>query len=157
VPTITPYYDDAASVGIAGGNHLLFYLPENWDGWNSGTTEDSGLAVYPTSATGDTFGYNGDVVTLPAGLTKGSSFTPHTVWNWDQMTLEGLGITATLEGLGLGDLTTTPTVVYTAAPAAGGDTISFAVLPEPSTTALFLEAGTLSFAFIFAQRRFSKE
>ncbi len=97
-----------------------------------------------SSSTGDTFGYSADSVALDSTVTQGSTITPVTTWTW---------LSNTISGIGLGSLTTTPTVVYTAV--SGGDTIQFALaaVPEPSTYAFILGALTLGVVAVRKQRK----
>jgi hypothetical protein len=114
-----------------GGNVVQIY---------GGTTTESGLNSSPTKSTGPTFGYFWGSLYIPEGVSEGSTYTPTTVFTWEGKTLAEIG---------LGSLTTTPFEVFKL----GEDTISFALIPEPATSALFMGGGMAAFAALLRRRR----
>lgn len=132
----SPPDDSNSDTSFSASTNRFYYVNGNFDYWHSGSVFVSGVSVEPTSAEGDTLGYNyagGQTLFLPSGLTPESTYTPDTTWTWSGQTLSGIG---------LNYLTTTPFQVYEF----GGDTISFAAVPEPTTTALFIGGAAAAFA-----------
>ena len=146
VPLIAPI-GTSSSTNFAGGFNFLYNYGGTLDSFSGGVWSllGSGFALNqaPTSASGDTFGYNVGVVYLESGLSPGSTFSPSTTWTWSGQTLSSIG---------LGSLGATPTKVYTAP--SDGDTISFAAIPEPSSSSFLLGTATL---LLVANRRRTKK
>lgn len=97
--------------------------------FDGGITVLSLLDVDPSSFSGSTFGYFLEFIYFDAANTPGSTVSPSTTWTWDSTTLAGIG---------LGSLTASPSLVYTAT---NGETISFVrtsapAVPEPSSLLL---------------------
>ncbi len=139
VPSVAPNSVDSSDDWLSA-TYALYSINGSYATWSGGDFVLSGLEEHFSFGvdSGDTFGYSDVMFFLPSGLTSGSYFTPNTTWKWEGTTLANLG---------LGYLTTTPTLVYTASEAAGGDTISFAVaIPEPATTSLLIGVGFLALA-----------
>ncbi len=128
------------AVTTASGSILLLLANGDYDYWGGGSFTPSGLvSLTPLAVAGSvTFGYQESLLFLPSGLTGGESFFPDTAWTWEGQTLASAGLSY---------LTTTPFQVYER----GGQTISFALVPEPTTTALFI--GGVAFAALRRRRK----
>ncbi|MCD8483829.1 MAG: PEP-CTERM sorting domain-containing protein [Verrucomicrobia bacterium] len=132
---IGPYTTQA----YASSFFSLYWLDGSYNTWFGGTsTASTGITSLPLSASGDTFGYAGDKFYFPGTLPSGTVFTPATTWTWSQ----------NLSQLGLDYLTTTPVVVFESF---DGQTVSLAMIPEPSSAALLFAGCAL--AFVVARRR----
>ena len=95
-------------------------------------------------ATGDFFGYSGSTnFFTPAGIGEGESFSPDTTITWANETFASLGLDTSLSE--------TPLVLFTLNNP-NNDTISGALIPEPSSYGFLLGAVGLATA-IFCRRR----
>jgi hypothetical protein len=106
---IAPFRDSAAPVGF----HT-----------------DHTLNTRPDQISGDTFGYNLSYLMWPGAVATDTLFSPNMTHTW---------LNATISSIGLGALTASPTVVWTA-DYGTDNTISFAVIPEPSVSLLSISA-----------------
>jgi len=135
-------YEGGAYPGTTrgGGETKLWNFPEGSFAlyWGGGSATSSGLAEGPTEAIGDTFGYADDTLYLDLEVELGGTYAPKTTWTWSGNTLTNLN---------LGYLTTTPFQVYER----DGQTISFALVPEPFTIAYLI--GAVAFAALRRTRR----
>jgi hypothetical protein len=139
--------DDSGFTGSLGNGSSLYVLkgaPAPHDRYaNAGTATASGLTATPDSLSGGSFGYAGSAF-FPDGPTplNDPAYAPSGTFTWTGKTLADIGLDA---------LTTTPTTVWTITEAGGsGDTIQFALVPEPSTTALL---GLGGLALILRRRK----
>ena len=134
-----------ASTGdLSGGADNLFGLDNGLiNVVTGGMAATSGLIASPTDFNGDSFGFDGVSVffgqdvdvenELGTGGVLINVLEPETTFIWENTTLAAIG---------LGALSNTPEIVYTAGT---GDTISFvSVVPEPSSI-MMLALGALGF------------
>lgn len=124
-----------------GGAFWFYYIDGDYLSWNDGSPVDSGLSQVPDFAEGDTFGFTSFGPTYVPSSALGTTFTPNTLWIWNNTTLADIG---------LGGLTADPFLVHNTA---WGEHVYFAAIPEPATQALLLGAAVGVLAIIRAKRR----
>ena len=121
---------------LVGTANRLSWLDGNIDRYSGGSFGGLTLSLVPTSGSGDAFGIEDEFIYFEAPVGVGTTYTPTTTWTWTGQTLSSIG---------LGSLSTSPTLVYTAD---NGETVSIvaaSAVPEPSSALLF-GLGALGFA-----------
>ena len=108
-----------------------------------GTAGTSGLIASPTDFNGDSFGFDGVSVFFGNDVSREIELGPGNILvNVLEPETTFIFENTTLAAIGLGALSNTPEIVYTAGT---GDTISFvSVVPEPSSI-MMLALGALGF------------
>jgi hypothetical protein len=141
--------NDSSGPWVLGNGSNLYVLNQGSVGPHdryafAGTATASGLTATPDSLSGlEPFGFGGAAFFSDGGTPLNDpAYAPSGTFTWNGTTLAGIGLSA---------LTTTPTTVWTITEAGGsGDTIQFALVPEPSTTALL---GLGGLALILRRRK----
>lgn len=126
----TPF---SAGASRAGVDHIYTRFG-NFSIYNGGTNSGFTLNSSDFSGTGSVFGISGGDIYLN-NTPSGEVYTPNTTWTW---------LSKDLNAVGQGSLTSTPITVYTAS---NGETVSFALIPEPSSAIL------LGFGLLLLNRR----
>lgn len=114
---------------------------------SGGTTTASSLNADPDNYSGDSFGYDGETVYADDGQAEFDAglgilvnvMEPETTWTWENTTLSAIG---------LGALDSSGQIVYTADTT--NDTISFVLVPEPSSTLMLAIAAS---GFVLRRKR----
>jgi len=124
---------------LVGFPNQLSWLAGNINRFDGGTNGGFSLNTVPTTGSGSSFGIENQFIYFDASAPTGSLQSPLTTWTWNSTDLATIG---------LGSLTQTPAVVYTAS---NGETVSFATtaVPEPSS---FVLIGIAGFALLSRRR-----
>lgn len=118
---------------LNGAPNQLSWLSSNVNRYGGGVNAGFSLNSTPTTGSGDFFGIEDSFIFFNNSLPLNSFHSPNTTWTWDSTDLTTIG---------LGALSQTPTLVYTAS---NGETVSFvSAIPEPSSFA-FMGIGFLAY------------
>ncbi|MEM1228184.1 MAG: hypothetical protein AAGJ40_21040 [Planctomycetota bacterium] len=121
------FVDSVAVSGIATGvsSVLGFYgdSPVAVDRYSLDANFPLNIAPPPSSASGDVFGIEGNLLFVPFALNPGDIYAPVTSWTWNSTTLDAIG---------LGSLTGSPEPAAAAAGLAFVFVAEAVAIPEPS-------------------------
>lgn len=124
-PVIDFNFSHSSYVANGSDKRLTYLRTGTANVYTDGVHGAMPLTTRPTSGSGATFGIEFGQMYTDSAVSSGSMYSPVTTWIWNSHTLASIG---------LGSLTSSPTVVYTSS---NNQTVSIAAIPEPSISLLF--------------------